>query len=103
MEDVINTASIGFYTLYLLKIIFGYMYYYDYMLNNGNKNYIKKILRMRNFVLFALFCIPQLSADRPERVFLVSFLSSPEHNVLRGSYCDRSSSGVRPSVHLSVR
>ena len=33
--------------------------------------------------------------------------SSPEHNVLRGSYCDRSSSGVRPSVcpsvHLSVR
>ena len=35
------------------------------------------------------------------------FFSSPEHNVLRGSYCDRSSSGVRPSVcpsvHLSVR
>ena len=29
--------------------------------------------------------------------------SSPEHNVLRGSYCDRSSSGVRPSVRLSVR
>ena len=29
--------------------------------------------------------------------------SSPEHNVLRESYCDRSSSGVRPSVHLSVR
>ena len=39
------------------------------------------------------------------------FFSSPEHNVLRGSYCDRSSSGVRlsvcpsvrPSVHPSVR
>ena len=35
------------------------------------------------------------------------FFSSPEHNVLRGSYCDRSSSvvrpSVRPSVHLSVR
>ena len=31
------------------------------------------------------------------------FFSSPEHNVLRGSYCDRSSSGVRPSVRLSVR
>ena len=29
--------------------------------------------------------------------------STPEHNVLRGSYCDRSSSGVRPSVRLSVR
>ena len=28
--------------------------------------------------------------------------SSPEHNVLRGSYCDRSSSGVRPSVRPSV-
>ena len=27
--------------------------------------------------------------------------SSPEH-VFRGSYCDRSLSGVRPSVHLSV-
>ena len=32
----------------------------------------------------------------------VNFFSSPEHNVLRGSYCDRSSS-VRPSVRLSVR
>ena len=30
-----------------------------------------------------------------------SLFSSPEHNVLRGSYCDRSSS-VRPSVRLSV-
>ena len=29
-------------------------------------------------------------------------VSSPEHNVLRGSYCDRSSSGVRPSVRASV-
>ena len=28
--------------------------------------------------------------------------SSPEHNVLRGSYCDRSSSGVRPSICPSV-
>ena len=32
----------------------------------------------------------------------VGFFSSPEHNVLRGSYCDRSSSGVRPSVRPSV-
>ena len=30
-------------------------------------------------------------------------VSSPEHNVLRVSYCDRSMSGVRPSVHLCVR
>ena len=30
------------------------------------------------------------------------FFSSPEHNVLRGSYCDRSSSVVRPSVRPSV-
>ena len=28
--------------------------------------------------------------------------SSPEHNVLRGSYCDRSSSVVRPSICPSV-
>ena len=28
--------------------------------------------------------------------------SSPEHNVLRGSYCDRSSSVVRPSVCPSI-
>ena len=31
------------------------------------------------------------------------FFSSSEHNVLRGSYCDRSSSGVRLSVRPSVR
>ena len=30
------------------------------------------------------------------------FFSSPEHNVLRGNYCDRSSSGVCPSIRLSV-
>ena len=29
---------------------------------------------------------------------LKSLFSSPEHNVLRMSYCDQSSSGVRPSV-----
>ena len=29
--------------------------------------------------------------------------SSPEHNVLRVSYCDRSMSDVRPSVWPSVR
>ena len=28
----------------------------------------------------------------------ITVFSSPEHNVLRGSYCDRSSSGVHPSV-----
>ena len=28
--------------------------------------------------------------------------SSPEHNMLRGSYCDRSSSVVRLSVRLSI-
>ena len=33
----------------------------------------------------------------------IPVFSSPEHNVLRGSYCDRSSSGVRPSVCPSVR
>ena len=35
------------------------------------------------------------------RAFLFNrtVFSSPEHNVLRGSYCDRSSSGVRPSVN----
>ena len=32
----------------------------------------------------------------------LSVFSSPEHNVLRGSYCDRSSSGVRPSICPSV-
>ena len=32
----------------------------------------------------------------------VNFFSSPEHNVLRGSYCDRSSSVVRPSVRPSI-
>ena len=31
------------------------------------------------------------------------FFSSPEHKVLRGSYCDRSSSGVRPSICPCVR
>ena len=30
------------------------------------------------------------------------FFSSPEHNVLRMSYCDRSLSGVRPAVRPSV-
>ena len=36
--------------------------------------------------------------------FCVAFVfSSPEHNVLRGSYCDQSSSVVRLSVRLSVR
>ena len=35
-------------------------------------------------------------------VFL-AHLSSPEHNVLRVSYCDRSLSGVLPSVRVSVR
>ena len=30
------------------------------------------------------------------------FFSSPEHNVLRGSYCDRSSSVVRLSICPSV-
>ena len=29
--------------------------------------------------------------------------SSPEHNVLSGSYCDQSSSVVRPSIRPSVR
>ena len=37
------------------------------------------------------------SIDRGHIVF-----SSPEHNMLRGSYCDRSSSGVRPSICPSV-
>ena len=32
----------------------------------------------------------------------VQVFSSPEHNVLRGSYCDRSSSVVRPSVRPSI-
>ena len=30
------------------------------------------------------------------------FINSPEHNVLRVSYCDRSLSGYRPSVRESV-
>ena len=29
-------------------------------------------------------------------------VSSPEHNVLRASYCDRSMFGIRPSVRPSV-
>ena len=33
---------------------------------------------------------------------VVIVFSSPEHNVLRGSYCDRSSSVVRPSICPSV-
>ena len=32
----------------------------------------------------------------------LQFFSSPEHNMLRASYCDRSSSGVRPSICPSV-
>ena len=35
-------------------------------------------------------------------IFPHCFFSSPEHNVLRGSYCDRSSSIVRPSICPSV-
>ena len=35
--------------------------------------------------------------------FWFRFFSSPEHIVLRVSYCDRSLSGVRPSVCPSVR
>ena len=35
-------------------------------------------------------------------LLFVDFFSSPEHNVLRGSYCDRSSSVVRPSVRPSI-
>ena len=32
----------------------------------------------------------------------IAFFSSPEHNVLRMSYCDRSMSGVHPCVRPSV-
>ena len=34
---------------------------------------------------------------------MFSFFSSPEHIVLRVSYCDRSLSGIRPSVRPFVR
>ena len=34
--------------------------------------------------------------------FLVKIFSSPEHNVLRMSYCDRLLSGVHPSVRVSI-
>ena len=40
--------------------------------------------------------------QRIERCPFEPFFSSPEHNVLRGSYCDRSSSVDRPSICPSV-
>ena len=39
----------------------------------------------------------------PEFRFLATIFSSPEHNVLRMSYCDRLLSGVCPSVRVPVR
>ena len=35
--------------------------------------------------------------------FFPSLFSSPDHNVLRMSYCDRSLSGVHPSIRPCVR
>ena len=39
------------------------------------------------------------SASLPVSAFIEFLFSSPEHYVLRVSYCDRSLSGVRPSVN----
>ena len=60
----------------------------------------------QHFLLFSL-CFQKTSlsflhnVSKENRCNLL--FSSPEHNVLRGSYCDRSSSVVRPSVCPSVR
>ena len=59
----------------------------------------------QHFLLFpqCFLSIPSFNFSVTFIFLSASFFSSPEHNVLRGSYCDRSSSVVRPSVRLSVR
>ena len=46
---------------------------------------------------------PELFALECGKIAAYDSVSSPEHNVLRVNFCDRSLSGVRPSGRVSIR
>ena len=81
-----NCDILWYHFVFLLKIFILLRVCVHYPRNNPSKETIQN-------AFFFFFRIMPL--------FRLRLFSSPEHNVLRGSYCDRSSS-VRPSICPSV-
>ena len=65
-----------------------------------SKRVENSVVKVENCLLPAISPFPTvISKDLCCRHIKEGLFSSPEHNVLRVSYCDRSMSGVRPSIH----
>ena len=79
-------------------VTFIYLAHFVYIINSFNPIDFEKYLSICNRKVNIKQTLP-VEQFRPSRA---SIFSSPEHNVLRGSCCDRSSSVVRPSICPSV-
>ena len=62
----------------------------------------QKLLMTRNFSFSHSVYKRLVQQASKQKGLFGRVFSSPEHNMLRGSYCDRSSSVVRPSVCPSI-